>query len=164
MPGRITTILFTVLALVLLAPAPGQAGERFTDNGDGTLTDHELNIVWSAADNEGDVNWQDAGRWARFTFPSTLSGQGEGWRMPTLKELESLYTQSKYDDGYEAACGTRVRIAEDFELSCAWVWAVEEAGVTARLYDFRRGRAYKDRKAKHRGYRALAVRPLKAGE
>lgn len=152
-----------VCAIILLGHTALYAGDRFTDNGDGTLTDHELKLVWSASDNQGDVSWQNAGRWARFTFPTTLPGQEEGWRLPTLKELESLLSESDYYGGYEADCGTKVRIVKDFELSCAWVWATEEAGVVARLFDFRKGRAYMDRKAKRRGYRALAVRPLEPG-
>lgn len=156
----LSRILALALSIILLGHAALFAADRFTDNGDGTITDHKLKLVWSAGDNQGDVSWQDAVRWARFTFPTTLTSQDEGWRLPTLKELESLLSESDYYGGYEADCGTNVRILRNFELSCAWVWATEEAGVEARLFDYRKGRAYMDRKAKTRGYRALAVRPL----
>ena len=138
--------------------SPGLAQERFTDNGDGTLTDHELGLVWSQADNLGDVDWADARRWARFTFPTALPGAQEGWRLPTVDELQSLLSESAYYGGYESGCGLNVKIVREFDLSCAFVWAADAQPVTAWFYNFQLGRAYKDRKAKTRGYRALAVR------
>ncbi len=48
------------------------AGERFTDNGDGTVTDHQLGIMWSKTDNQGDISWKQAERWVKYTFPDTL--------------------------------------------------------------------------------------------
>ncbi|BBD08144.1 DUF1566 domain-containing protein [Desulfovibrio ferrophilus] len=157
---QITRILAIAFAVLLLAHASLSAGDRFTDNEDGTISDHELGLMWSKIDNQGNVTWQDAQRWVRFTFPTTILAQYDDWRLPTTEELASLYNDSKYYDGYESDCGAEVKIVRQFDLSCAWVWAAEEAPVTARLYDFRKGQTYMDRKAKKRGYRALAVRPL----
>ncbi|MBU1001094.1 MAG: DUF1566 domain-containing protein [Proteobacteria bacterium] len=160
MAHAIPRILTTALAILLISCAPLLAGDRFTDNGDGTITDHELGLMWSQTDNQGDMTWQDAQRWARFTFPTSLPSPSDDWRLPSTEELASLYSTNRYYDGYEADCGVDVKIVRDFSLSCAWVWALEEAHVTARLYDFRAGQTYMDRKAKSHGYRALAVRPL----
>ena len=150
--------LALLAACALLMAAPALAGDRFTDNGDGTLTDHELGLVWSQTDNQGDVDWADARRWARFTFPTGLPGAQEGWRLPTVAELQSLFRDSSYYGGYESSCGLNVKVAREFDLSCAFVWATDPQAVTAWFYNFQLGRAYKDRKAKTRGYRALAVR------
>lgn len=155
---RTAYTLAPLLLCALFMAAPALAGDRFTDNGDGTVTDHELGLVWSQTDNQGDVNWQDAQRWAKFTFPSSLADDPGGWRLPTVKELESLFRKSNYYGGYESDCGLMVKIFRDFDLSCAFVWSSEPRSVTAWLYNFQLGRSYKDRKAKTRGYRALAVR------
>ena len=56
------TALLTSLALamiVLIVPAV-QSQDRFTDNGDGTVTDHELNLMWSKTDNNGDIDWKQS--------------------------------------------------------------------------------------------------------
>jgi hypothetical protein len=47
----------TIMALaILFSLLPAGAGERFTDNGDGTITDHEFGLMWSKTDNNGDIN------------------------------------------------------------------------------------------------------------
>lgn len=139
---------------------PGLAGERFTDNGDGTVTDHELGLMWSKFDNQGDINWRDAQQWVRYTFPYTLPTPYENWRLPTLAELQSLYVRNNAYAGYETDCGQRVKIVSAIQLSCGWVWTSESRSITARLFNFHRGYHYTDRMAKTRAYRALPVRSL----
>jgi hypothetical protein len=140
------------------------AADRFTDNGDGTLTDHELGLMWSGTDNRGDIDWRDARRWTRFTFPYTIPVLYENWRLPTTAELESLMSDSEWYKGYETDCGLHAYVAPEFELSCAWVWSSEEKSITARLFNFERGFSYLDRKAKKRGIRALPVRDIEDKE
>ena len=152
--------LAALACALLLAAAPALAADRFTDNKDGTVTDHERGLLWSKTDNQGDVSWQDAQRWARYTFPTTLPAASGDWRLPTVDELASLVRDSAYYQGYDTHCGLTVNIHKLFDLSCAFVWAAETQGVTARLYNFQLDHASMDRKAKTRGYRALAVRNL----
>jgi hypothetical protein len=136
-------------------------GERFTDNGDGTLTDHQLGVVWSQTDNHGDISWRAARKWVRYTFPYTLPGTyQEGWRLPTLKELQSLYIGDDADEGYEADCGQRVHIVPQIRLTCGWVWTSEHKTITARVFNFQRGYHYMDRMVHERAYRVLPVRSL----
>ena len=52
-----------IVACILLISAPGLAGDRFTDNGDETVTDHQLGVMWSKTDNNGNVNWIQAEKW-----------------------------------------------------------------------------------------------------
>lgn len=156
-------VLALFLAAILLA-APARAGQALLTNPDGTVADPEAGLVWSALDNQGDIDWQDARRWARFTFPSTLSSPATGWRLPTAAELEGLVNASTYYAGYETACGLDVRIHSAIELSCGFVWTEEERGIQAWYYSFQNTYAVLDRKTKKHGMRALAVRPMTEAE
>lgn len=137
------------------------AGDRFTDNGDGTVTDHALGLMWAKTDNQGDINWHQADKWVHYTFPYSLKASYDNWRLPTLNELKSLYVEDAAYKGYETDCGQRVKISKIFELSCGWLWSSEKRSISARLYNFNRGVFYTDRLVHKRGYRAIAVRDLK---
>jgi len=119
---RLAIIAFAIFFWLL----PVAAGERFTDNGDGTVTDHELGLMWSKTDNNGDINWIQAEKWVKFTFPLTLEKNYDNWRLPTLKELQSLEVTDTKGNGYETDCGQRVKITPQIRLSCGWVWTSEE--------------------------------------
>jgi hypothetical protein len=149
----------------LLLLSQVMAGGRFLDNGDGTVTDHLLGVMWSKTDNQGDIDWKGAERWAKYTFPYSLpSEKREGWRLPTLEELKSLYVTDRGYKGYESDCGQRVKIVPEIRLSCGWAWSSGKRSITARVFNFERGYSYTDRLVKKKAYRALAVRPLEAGK
>lgn len=146
--------------LILLLPAVGGlAGERFTDNGDGTVTDHQRSLMWGRSDNHGDIDWHQADQWVRYTFPYTLPVMYDNWRLPTLEELRSLVSPG---DGFEADCGHRVKIDPAIRPSCSWIWTGEagQSGPTAIVFNFENIYHYSVRKAHRRGYRALPVRDL----
>jgi len=150
-----------ILLTFTLGPAAAPAGERFVDHGDGTVTDRRLDLMWAKTDNQGDIDWEGARRWARFTFPLTLpEDKREGWRLPTLKELQSLFVDEEGYEGYETDCGHHVFAVPEIELSCGWVWAAERRSITARVFNFQRGYHYTDRRVHSRAYRALPVRDL----
>lgn len=151
--------LVSVVIMVLAAHA-AIAEERFRDNGDGTVTDRRHNLMWAHTDNHGDVDWKQAQRWIRFTFPDTIQARYDDWRMPTLDELRTLYVEDPAYDGYETACGQVVRITPAIRLSCGWVWAADTQAITAGVFNFHRGVHYTERMAHHRGRRALAVRRM----
>jgi hypothetical protein len=139
--------------------ATGWSQERFTDNGDGTISDRQLGLMWAKSDNQGDIDWHEARRWIRFTFPSTVPGQYDNWRMPTLAELQSLVTKTPT---YESDCGQQISIIALIRLSCGWVWTSESDNIspTALVFNFNNVYHFTVRKAQRRGYRALAVRNL----
>jgi hypothetical protein len=67
---------------------------RFTDNGDGTVTDNLTGLMWAkdANLNNGAITWQEALDYANNL---TLGVAGCGstwtdWRLPNVKELQSL--------------------------------------------------------------------------
>jgi len=136
------------------------AEERFTDNNDGTITDHRLGLMWARTDNIGDINWHQADKWVRYTFPYTLPVLYDNWRLPSLDELRSLYLKNGSYSGYEAECGQLVRITKEIHLTCGFVWSSEQQPITAKVFNFIRGTHYSDRMVHNRGYRALAVRDL----
>ena len=150
-----------VVAMVFIF-LPVHAGERFTDNGDGTVTDNELQLMWSKTDNNGNINWIQAQKWTQYTFPYSLVKRFGNWRLPTLKELQSLAVEDKNYKGYETDCGQWVKIVPQIRLSCGWVWTAEEdpRAPTARIFNFDNVYHYSVRKSQDRGYRALPVRDL----
>ena len=173
--------LISILLICSLSPA--FAGERFTDNGDGTVTDHQLGVMWAKYDNQGDIDWRGAQRYCRWG-PPQIMGKYDNWRLPTIEELKSLYLRDKKYKGYETDCGQKVKIVSEIKLSCGWVWAsepmtidfelknkdkkvrkkVKVRTISARLFNFHRGYPYTDLMRHLKAYRALPVRDLQEGK
>ncbi len=155
-------ILTIVILGVIFIVVPSWAGDRFTDNGDGTVTDHDRGLMWGKTDNQGDINWIQAEKWVKYTFPYTLGKSYDNWRLPTLAELQSIVTEDRNSDGYETDCGQWVKAVPLIQLTCGWVWTTETNpnAPTARVFNFDNVYHYTVRKAHKRGYRALAVRDI----
>jgi len=145
------------VGLVLFLALPLGAGERFVDNGDGTVTDTQTGLMWTSSDNMGDITWHDARDYCRM--PPVAGYRWTNWRMPTVEELKTLYDPKA--EGYESDCGLKVRVPLAIQLSCAWVWAAEESGIMGYVFDFGRGIHYSTLKFQKKGYRALAVRRVR---
>ena len=168
--------LFIVSLVVIVSPA--SAGERFTDNGDGTVTDHQLGVMWAKNDNQGDIDWRDAEKYCMWTFPYLIPARYDNWRMPTIEELQTLYVRDKDYEGYETDCGHKVKMVPAIRLSCGWVWASESMTIdyklkgrqvkvrtiSSKLFNFNRGYAYTDLMRHFKAYRALPVRDLQEGK
>ncbi len=161
MSGIKSTIVTIVTLCAFFLSAPVLADDRFTDNGDGTVTDHQLGVMWAKTDNQGNINWKQADLWIKYTYPDTLEKKYDNWRLPTLAELESLYIKEKKFKGYETDCGQRVKIVSVIKLSCGWVWTSETSAIQAYIFNFNRGYHYSDRMVHNKAYRALPVRDLK---
>jgi hypothetical protein len=159
----LSATLIILVAGILIGLAPVVADDRFIDNGDGTVTDQKLGLMWSKMDNQGDINWIQAEKWVRFTFPYTLPKRYDNWRLPTLAELQSILVENKNVKGYETDCGQWVKTVPQIQLSCGWIWTSETDPIapTARIFNFDNVYHYTVRKAHRRGYRALPVRDLK---
>jgi len=161
--SRYHSHLLTIVALgVFLLSVPTWAGERFTDNGDGTVTDRQLGLMWAKTDNLGNINWIQAEKWVQYTFPYTLEKKYENWRLPTLEELKSIISPDRNYKGYETNCGQWVKTIPEIQLTCGWVWTsqTDPNAPTARVFNFDNIYHYSVRKVHKRGYRALAVRNL----
>ena len=70
--------------------------KRFIDNGDGSVTDTETNLMWKQTDAYQDTskwcNWFGAGAYVKDLNISRFAGF-ENWRLPTLEEAEELYDE-----------------------------------------------------------------------
>jgi len=65
---------------------PDTIAEHFTDNGNGTITDNVTNLIWQKTPCPDTLSWEDA-----LTYADTLTLLGDtDWRLPNIKELESL--------------------------------------------------------------------------
>ena len=156
---KLSNVLIMVTCILLIGTS-ANAGDRFTDNGDDTVTDHQLGLMWAKTDNQGDINWKQAGQWVKYTFGDTLTKRYDNWRLPTLSELQSLYVHDKAYKGYETDCGQRVKIVPEIKLSCGWVWTSETSAIQARIFNFNRGYHNTARMVHKKAYRALPVRDL----
>jgi len=57
MSQRLSSIIISIITILLfICSAPALAGDRFIDNGDGTVTDHKLGVMWAKTDNHGDID------------------------------------------------------------------------------------------------------------
>lgn len=160
MADRISWVVCVVAVSLFFLGTLVRAEDRFVDNGDGTVTDRRLGVMWAKSDNQGDIDWQQAFKWTRYTFPDLIPTRYDNWRMPTLEELQSLYNAEKEYPGYETSCGRRIKIFPAIRLTCGWVWSSERISVSARVFNYHRGYHYTDRISHSRGYRALPVRNL----
>jgi hypothetical protein len=147
-------------ALCLLIISDSSAESRFTDNGDGTVTDHQLGLMWSKFDNQGDIGWKQAQAWVRYNFDYSIDGQYTNWRLPTLEELKSLFISETTYKGYSADCGVTVRIVPEIQLSCALIWSSDEALGSHLAFNFNMGDAFTVSSYDINGCRALPVRSL----
>jgi hypothetical protein len=65
---------------------PTVISNHFTDNGNGTIIDNLTNLVWQKEPNTNAITWENALIYAeRLTL-----GNDTNWRMPNIKELQSL--------------------------------------------------------------------------
>jgi len=71
----------------------GPPQKRFTDNGDGTVTDNNTKLIWSKNANlGGKMSWYRA---MDYCNALDLAGNSD-WRLPSLHELQSLIDRSQF--------------------------------------------------------------------
>jgi hypothetical protein len=70
---------------------PEYGQNSFAENGDGTLTDAATGLTWMQADSGAGMNWEDA-----LAYCESASAAGyEDWRLPDVKELQSIVEYSR---------------------------------------------------------------------
>jgi hypothetical protein len=69
----------------------------FVDNGDQTITDNATNLMWSKSDNGSGLNWTSALAWVQTKNSQNYLGHND-WRMPDIKELQSIIDYSHAPD------------------------------------------------------------------
>ena len=70
----------------------GWEGDRFTDNGDGTITDNATGLMWPDDANGAGGNNGNVGTWnMAIDYAEALDFAGhDDWRLPNIHELMSL--------------------------------------------------------------------------
>jgi len=83
--------------------------------------DENTNLEWLAGPDKP-TNWNDAKNWVE----NLTAVAGEGWRMPTLKELKTLYQK-----------GDKCNIKPFLKTTGCWIWSGETKGSSlAWGYDY----------------------------
>ena len=90
----------------------------------GVVYDTKTGLEWIAGPGRN-MSWEEAKEWIKG-----LKIDGSGWRMPTHKELETLFQEGK---------GKR-NMTRLLETAAWWVWSAEhDNSLSSNLFDFSRG-------------------------
>lgn len=72
---------------------------NFVDNGDGTITDQAIGLMWQQGDSATGLNWEEA-----LAYCESLdTGSYDDWRLPNAKELQSIVDYSRSPDTTNSA-------------------------------------------------------------
>ncbi|QEP43823.1 DUF1566 domain-containing protein [Ectothiorhodospiraceae bacterium BW-2] len=104
---------------------PTYGSNRFVSNGDGTITDEATQLMWQASDSGVGLNWEEALKLAEQRNSENHLGYRD-WRLPTIKELQSLLDYSLSPDTH----ANRAAIDSLFGVSAI----TNEAGQTDAPY------------------------------
>lgn len=88
---------------------------RWTNRGNGILVDNQTGLEWTQTDNGEDVDWSEARHWC-----GTLRLGGNGWRLPTVDELQSIYSAPV---NLITAGSSTVRVSPFFRLNNPVYWS-----------------------------------------
>jgi formylglycine-generating enzyme required for sulfatase activity len=77
---------------------------HFTDNGNGTITDNYTGLIWQKIQAPNPMTWEQA-----LAYSNTFSLAGKSdWRIPNIKELQSLNDPSKHHPSFDNSVFTSV--------------------------------------------------------
>ena len=136
---------------------------RFLDNGDGTIIDSKTNLIWTKKDSYSDLgkclNWHESKEYV----DGLKTGGHSDWRMPTVKELKTIFEVSKsnhlvYDQDKEYPLHLDSIFAEGAAYG---FWTSEDAGFCcAHTFYFSNGKEYKVSRdfCERRGVRAVRLK------
>ena len=158
---RPTYIAFLILCFLVLGIISTEAQDRFIDNGDGTVTDRKSGLMWAKTDNQSDITWKQAQQWAGTKFPESLTRKYDNWRLPTIKELETLHEEGAKSDAHQTDCGFAITIVPQIQPSCTIIWSSETAMGSPLAFNFYIGSAFAIDIIDSKGCRILPVRNLK---
>jgi hypothetical protein len=82
---RFSFVFISFLLLFLGQPPWAESGERFVDNGDGTVTDTRRQIMWQKGDNGEQVTFRGAQKYCKEL---RLGGYSD-WRLPEPDERDT---------------------------------------------------------------------------
>lgn len=153
------------LGLVVMITAVGGrdfalAEQRFIDHGNGTVTDRKLGLMWAKSDNQFDIFWNEIQSWLANDFPDSIPQIYDNWRLPTIREVQSLFVEDAKYEGYKTDCGYPVKIVPQIRLSCILIWTSDSALGLPLAFNFNIGSAFTIDLHDSKGCRVLPVRFL----
>lgn len=128
------------------AATPTSDNPRFQDNKNGTVVDLETKLVWVQIDSYQTrkqwINWHKAQDYIRELNESNFGG-ASNWRLPTRKELASLFDETQSIPWNYYWTKNELHIDPIFGKSHCCYWTSEEAkGDMAWGYNYIRGKPY----------------------
>jgi hypothetical protein len=90
------------------------------DNGDGTITDRATGLMWTRADSGKPMDWRQA-----LAYAESLKLAGhEDWRLPNVKELQSIVDYRRAPDAREASArGPALATVFKLTKTESWFWS-----------------------------------------
>ena len=99
---------------------PAYGNNDFVDNRDGTISDRATGLMWTKADSGRTMNWEKA-----LSCAENLKLAGhKDWRLPNVKELQSIVDYSRAPDARQAAKrGPAIAPVFDLTKTESWFWS-----------------------------------------
>jgi hypothetical protein len=112
-------------------PEPQAASaRRFAGAGEGVVRDSRTGLLWTARDAGRELAWEAAQRRCSELALDTA----EAWRLPSIEELASLYSESQRQPCGDGIC----RVDPAVDLTSPYQWSATARGEGRRVYfDFR---------------------------
>jgi hypothetical protein len=128
--------------------------DNYTDNGNGTVTDTSTGLMWQQTTSSTKMTWEQS---LAYCEGLNLGGHAD-WRLPTIKELQSLVDYSRDNPSINTTYFPNT-VASIYWSSTTYANGTEDAwGV-----DFDNGYGYDYFHYKHYGYYVRAVRGGQSG-
>jgi hypothetical protein len=109
----------------------GAAGPRFKANGDRTVTDLATGLMWQQDEASSEMAWEDALKYAQAL---SLADRTD-WRLPNVKELQSLNDESRTNPSIDRGAFPGARPAEYWSSTTLF----SRDALRAWVIDFRLG-------------------------
>jgi hypothetical protein len=87
-PGKLTTNVFYFR---YVRGNTDYGKNKYSDNGNGTISDNATGLMWIQSDNAKAINWQEA---LNYAENNEFAGYTD-WRLPDTKELQSIVDYSR---------------------------------------------------------------------
>lgn len=81
---------------------------HFTNNGNGTITDNYTGLIWQQIQSSNTMTWEQA---LAYSNTFTLAGKTD-WRLPNIKELQSLNCQNLTNPSFDHSFFTNTLSAD----------------------------------------------------
>ncbi|HIJ75860.1 MAG TPA: DUF1566 domain-containing protein [Deltaproteobacteria bacterium] len=153
------SLMLTALILPLLSCAqkpPGASAGRFIDNGDGTVTDTRLRLMWQKSDNGNEVTFEQAQQYCR----NLSLGGHKDWRLPKPDERDTAVVVELMMPLHSRAAYARLDLywSSDPTVLIPFNYRPSSGAEISRAYPAR-----KDDAAFVRAVRSLTVSPPRDG-